>query len=69
MAFARTNYGALAIGLPAVLFMLWNASRALDILHGWGRPWIVAGAVLFGLIAVQGFRKWQFEARRRDSDG
>ena len=69
LAFARINSGALAIGLLAVPFMLWNASRAWDIQHGWGRLWIVAGAVLFGLIAVQWFRKWRFEARRRDSDG
>lgn len=69
LAFARINYDALAIGLLAVPFMLWNASLAWDVLHGWGRLWIVAGAILFGLIAVQGFRKWQFEARHRDSDG
>jgi hypothetical protein len=63
LAFARINYGALTIGLLAVPFALWNASRAWDILHGWGRLWIVAGGVLFVLIAVQAFRKWRFEAR------
>ncbi len=64
-ALARINYGVLAMGLLAVPFMLWNASRAWDILHGWGRLWIVAGVALFVLIAVQAFRKWRYERAGR----
>ncbi|CAN5452713.1 hypothetical protein BH10PSE1_BH10PSE1_07040 [soil metagenome] len=65
LAFAKISYGALAIGLLAVPFMLWNAARAWDILHGWGRLWIAGGAALFALIAVQAFRKWRFESKDR----
>ena len=59
-ALGKLSYGQLAIGALAVPFMLWNASRAWDIQHGWGRLWIVAGVALFVLIAVQAVRKWWY---------
>ena len=63
--FARIEYPKLALGLAAAPFMVWSASRVTDVLHGWGRLWVVAGVSLFVLIAVQAFRKWWYERTGR----
>lgn len=65
LAMRKLSYGRLAIGALAVPFMLWNASRAWDITHGWGLLWIAGGVALFAIIAVQAFRKWRFERGRK----
>lgn len=61
----KLTYGQLAIGALAAPFVVWNASRRQDVLHGGGLFWTLAGAALFALVAVQAFRKWRFEAKDR----
>ena len=58
---ASLSYGNLAsVAGAGVLYV---GSRALsgDVLHGWGRLWLVLGAALVGLAALQAFRKWRME--------
>ena len=63
--FARLEYPKLALGLVAAPFMVWSASRVTDILHGWGRLWILAAVALILLVLIQAFRKWRYERTRR----
>ena len=37
-----------------------------DVLHGWGRLWLVFGAALVLLAGIQAFRKWRFERENGD---
>lgn len=58
----RMSYGYLfSIGILGAGALVLNASRRSDVLHGWGRLWLVfAGAMVIATL-VQIFRKWRNE--------
>lgn len=55
------NLGAAALGALALPFMV---SGGRDLFVGWNRLWLVFSGSLLLLLAVQAFRKWQFEQDR-----
>lgn len=69
MFFERLTWSRLG-GLAVVAAVIpLNAARHADILHGWGRLWLVASAALWVLLAVQAFRKWRYDAAKKRSAG
>jgi hypothetical protein len=62
--FQKISYGQLATaaGFGVILpFMQTFGRHPVDVFHGWGRLWLVLGAALVLLAAVQAFRKWRFD--------
>jgi hypothetical protein len=58
---AKITYGRLAgVAAAGVLIPMSQAAKT-DIFSGWHRIWLIAGAGLVLLAAVQAFRKWIFE--------
>ena len=67
MMFHKMTYGQLAVAAafgPLVPFMMGFGRHPIDVLHGWGRLWLVVGAGVTVFAAVQAFRKWRFEIDR-----
>jgi hypothetical protein len=62
---AKITYANLAIGALAVPLLLLKVAEKFDVLHGWGRLWLLFAGALAVLIAVQAVRKWRFERRSR----
>jgi hypothetical protein len=61
VAFSHIGYGRLATVVPVTALLLWRVSEDHDVVHGWGRLWLVAAAGMIGLAAVQALRKWRLE--------
>jgi len=62
---AKITYANLAVGALAVPLLLLKVAEKSDVLHGWGRLWLLLAGALTVLIAVQAFRKWRSERRSR----
>ena len=62
-ALGKITYGQLALVPLMAVAMLWKVSAKNDVLHGWGRLWLLAAVALILLAAVQASRKWLFERR------
>lgn len=59
--FKKVRYGKLAAaGVGGVVLVAGQAAKS-DIFSGWHRIWLVIGASLVILAAIQAFRKWMFE--------
>jgi len=59
--FAKITYRNLALATLGVPLLLLQVSGRFDVLHGWGRLWLIVAAIAIVLIAIQIFRKWRFE--------
>jgi len=59
-ALAKLSYGRLFGGGAVLALMLYNISRENDILHGWGRLWLVFTVAIAAALAVQLLRKWHY---------
>ncbi|MCJ2181532.1 hypothetical protein MTR62_02235 [Novosphingobium sp. 1949] len=58
---ARITYPQV-FGAPVLVgLMLWKISGSTDLLHGWGRLWLVLGGLAVAGALVQGLRKWWIE--------
>jgi hypothetical protein len=64
--FGRLSYWQLA-GVAAMGFIFPFTLRSHpDVFHGWARLWLVFGASMVLMAAVQAFRKWRFESAHPD---
>jgi hypothetical protein len=62
LTFGRISYGKLAAVAAGGIVLPFFGSNRHDVFSGWNRLWLVLGAALVLLAAVQAFRKWRFEA-------
>lgn len=62
---ARLSYGQLALVAVAGVLAVVRAAAREDVLSGWHRLWLLFGAAMVLLAAVQAFRKWRFESEER----
>jgi hypothetical protein len=58
---ARMSYGYLGLIAAAAVGAMLKLSRDTDILHGWGRLWLLLGAIAVATAGIQAFRKWRLE--------
>lgn len=65
MALSRMTYRQLGFACVAALLLVWNVSARNDVLHGWGRLWLVFAAGIAVAAAVQAVRKWRMERSER----
>jgi hypothetical protein len=61
LMFAKMTYGQLGVAAIGAVFMVLRVSAKNDVLHGWGRLWLVAAVGLIALAGVQAVRKWKYE--------
>lgn len=61
LTFARLTYGQLGSGVAIAAVLMLNVADKHDVLHGWGRLWLVFFAALLILLGAQAFRKWRFD--------
>jgi Flp pilus assembly protein TadD len=62
LKFRRITYVQLATAAMAALaFPFMVSSKHENIFSGWNRLWLLFGGALLLFVAVQAFRKWQFE--------
>jgi hypothetical protein len=61
LLFAKMTYGQLGVAAIGAVFMVLRISAKNDVLHGWGRLWLVAGGILVALAGVQAVLKWKYE--------
>lgn len=61
IAFGKLTYGSLASAAISAIFLPYMMSFKLDVLHGWGRLWLVVAGALILLAGVQALRKWNHE--------
>lgn len=59
--FAKITYGRLAGAAAVGVLIPMSQAAQTDIFSGWHCIWLIAGAGLVLLAAVQAFRKWIFE--------
>ena len=67
IALSKLTYGQLGFGGGAMMLLLFKVSEKTDLLHGWGRLWLLFSAATAVVILVQAIRKWRFD-RRRDGN-
>lgn len=60
--FKKISYGQLAGVAVMGAILPFTLRSHPDLFHGWGRLWLVFGAAIVLVAAVQAFRKWRFEA-------
>lgn len=56
----RLSYFQLALVPVIVTVALVKVAQRWDILHGWGRLWLVGAVCMTILAVVQAFRKWRY---------
>lgn len=61
IAFGKLTYGSLASAAIGAISVPYVMSSRVDVLHGWGRLWLVVAGALILLVAVQALRKWNHE--------
>lgn len=63
LMFSKMTYGQLAVGALAGPLVLLMVSGRTDVLHGWGRLWLLFAGLFSALAGIQALRKWRFERR------
>lgn len=58
---SQISYGQLGFAVLVAFWLPFTQSEKRDILHGWGRLWLVFASLIIVLVAVQAYRKWQSE--------
>ena len=58
---ARTSYGQIAALAFAGAILPFTLRSRTDVLHGWGRLWLLFGGVIILLAGIAAFRKWRIE--------
>jgi hypothetical protein len=61
IAFSRMSYQQLGVAAVGVGLLVLKVSAHQDVLHGWGRLWLVAAGSLIALTCLQAVRKWKHE--------
>jgi len=60
--FKKLSYGQLAAVVAVGAILPFTLRSRPDVFRGWGRLWLVYGAAIILIAAVQAFRKWRFES-------
>ena len=61
MMFSKISYQQLGVAAVGAAFLVLKASAHHDVLHGWGRVWLVTAGGLIALTGLQAVRKWRHE--------
>ncbi|WP_206244052.1 hypothetical protein [Novosphingobium terrae] len=61
IAFSRMSYQQFGVAAVGIVLLVLKVSAHQDVLHGWGRLWLVAAGGLIALTCLQAVRKWKHE--------
>lgn len=59
LMFAKMTYRQLGVAAIGAVFMVLEVSAKNDVLHGWGRLWLVLAGGLIAVAGLQALRKWR----------